>query len=39
MVADLIVGVVDDVLRHIAVEHLKSSNVVRSKTRLNFLAV
>src|SRR5437899_11901398 len=31
MMADLVVGIVGDVLRHVAVEHLKCNDVIRSK--------
>ena len=39
MVSDFIVGVVRNVLRHVAVEHLQRSNVRGSQSGANFLAV
>jgi hypothetical protein len=39
MMADLIVGVIGDVLRHIAVKNLKGSHVARGKAFLDGLAV
>src|SRR5437899_7385812 len=39
MMADLVVGVVGDVLRHVTVEHLKSDHVIRSKSGSDYFAL
>src|SRR6266566_7360382 len=39
MMADLVVGVVGDVLRHVTVEHLKSDHVIRSKSGSDCFAI
>jgi hypothetical protein len=39
VMADLVVGVVSDVLRHVAVKHQQAGNVGRSKPGDNLLAV